>query len=160
VSTSRRAVLAAGITVGATGALFILQSCSSDTAPASSSDATPSDADAAVRASAITAELALIAEYERALASRSEPQLLAIRDEHVAHLSALDAGEAVEQESADDDTGTRSPVVVADLRDRERTAADQGRARCTQATSPELIRLLTFIAASEASHVPALGRLA
>jgi rubrerythrin len=41
----------------------------------------------------------------------------------------------------------------------ERQASRARRTSCGATTDPELARILTFIAASEASHVPALRQL-
>ena len=107
-------------------------------------------------------ELSLLAAYAGVI--EAFPELLGtlttIAEQHKAHAAALGATpetlDAV-QPKAPETTKVRQ--AVGQLLDLERTAAAI-RVEGTAATdNPENIRLLTFIAASEASHVPELRDL-
>ena len=50
-------------------------------------------------------------------------------------------------------------TAIAVLADAERAAAKARRASCVAATDQELARIVALIAASEASHAPALTRM-
>lgn len=145
--TRRRLLLAAGAAaaLGAAG-------CSSTS---EGTDATgAADADVLL-ADVATDEQGLIARYDAAIAAfpGMAAPLRAIRDQHADHLAAL---------------GTRPRAVpsagapatpdgaIAGLRDAERQAARARRAACVAADDTQVARLLALIAASEASHVPAL----
>lgn len=148
---TRRTVLASGVVVAGAA---LLAGCSADPA---SSDAAGSDAPGSatadpsrdpVLAAAIADEQALIAAYDAVLAGGAAPLLQAIRAEHQAHLDALGGAGTTPAAPLD--------VTAASLAERERAAAARCREHCAQATDPALVRTLAFIAASEASHVPAL----
>lgn len=130
---------------------------SSDT-PSTSTDALPTvPAELAARVAA--EEQALIARYDAALASLESDGaadagtvrlLTSIRDQHVAHREALGG-------AGDAPAGTApSTVTVSGLIDLERAAARSRVRSCVEADDPSLARLLSLIAASEASHLPAL----
>lgn len=144
MSTSRRTVLIAGLL----GSGFVLQGCASDDV-ASGTPSPSSDPDTAVRQQAAQAEADLIAAYDEAITMSNDPLLLTIRAEHQAHLQALGASGIT--------ATTPTAITAADLRGLEKEAARGCRTFCAQASDPELIRTLTFIGASEAAHVPALG---
>lgn len=115
-------------------------------------------------------EEALIALYEAVIASLPEdggsvrPLLLAIRDQHRQHRTALlaDAASAGDAAPAPDPAPSFAPGdrALAALLEAERAAAKARIRACVAAEDPELVRVLAFIAASEASHVPALRALA
>ncbi len=106
-------------------------------------------------------ESVLIATYDAVLAAATglDDEALAllalIRDQHAQHLEAL-GGTAGPPPS----TGSSSPLTrdaaVTNLIAAEREAARSRIRACVAADDPELARLLAFIGASEASHVPAL----
>lgn len=129
----------------------------------SSADATTGPGPSAETASAAAAdEAALIARYEAALISVPENEadvrtvLSLIRDQHRAHLDAL--GGAPEQATPTAGSATTASLV-ADLISAERAASEERITACVDARDPEMARLLSFIAASEAAHVPALRDL-
>ena len=104
-------------------------------------------------------ELALIGAYEGTIAVHSELRgsLSTIAEQHRAHARELGATE--------DDLAAIDPIppqaanaeeAVANLIKRERRAAEQRAKAAEQAEQTERVRALTFIAASESSHVPEL----
>jgi hypothetical protein len=105
----------------------------------------------------LTAELALIAQYDAALASHGAA-LRAVRDEHAAHAQALrallDPRRARAVPSAAPATG--GPPALAALASAEKTAAQRAAAACLAAPA-ERAELLASIAASEASHAVVLA---
>lgn len=133
---------------------------SSDGSPA---DPTSAPGPSAASASAAAAdEAALIARYEAALASVPDDQpdlrtaLSLIREQHRSHLDALGGAPAATVPASAPAT---TAGLLADLITAERAASDERITACVDARDPELARLLSFIAASEASHVPALRDL-
>ena len=100
---------------------------------------------------AIAAERALIEAYDAVMASDPDPRLAAIRAQHQAHLEALGASDDPASASSAGPSATRGSLVAL-----ERDAAVRARQDCLEAEDPELVRTLAFIAASEASHAPAL----
>lgn len=102
-------------------------------------------------------ELALIALYDAALASLPEADerrralLTALRQQHVEHRDAL----APDADVAGSDAAPLAPGL-RDLAAAERKATKARIRACVEADDPQLARTLAFIAASEASHVPAL----
>lgn len=116
------------------------------------------DPDAAITAVARAGELALLDRYDATLARHPElgPALLAVRDQHAAHLAALPAARS---------RGRPSPPAVAVPADgaaalralvaAERTAAGARATECLTA-STRLAPLLASIGASEAAHAVAL----
>lgn len=123
-------------------------------------------------ASAPTADLAgevaaeestLIATYDAVLAAtglgdEASARLALIRDQHAQHLEAL-GGTAGPATSSESSSPLTTDAAVANLIAAEREASRSRIRACVSADDAELARLLTFIAASEASHVPALRDL-
>ena len=154
---SRRALLLGGLAAaGALGA-GLLSSCGPDgstsgaDAPDAGATASPPLTDEGrddVRAGAASRERDLIAAYDAALARRADPLLASIRAQHEAHLAALGGGGAAGP--------APSEVTTAVLVSLERDAAAACRQACMDTTDAELARTFAFIAASEASHAPAL----
>ena len=142
---SRRAMLAGTVVVAGTA----LAACSSDE-PAP--DAT-ADADAALRQSVAEDEQRLIALYDATIAVVDEgplrTTLQTLRDQHAEHAATI----APEVGPAQVAGGV---PTIADLQALERAAASARRDACVAATDAELARVLTFIGAAEAAHVPAL----
>ena len=145
---SRRAVLAVGAGIAGAG---VLAACGDNTA-ASGPASDP------IAAEVAGAEQALIAQYQAFITAfpQLKLELTPILDQHADHLKALGVTT----------TSTAAPVAASDprtavavLADAEREAAKARRTSCVAATNPELARLLALIAASEASHAPALTRM-
>jgi hypothetical protein len=104
------------------------------------------------------AEQSLIAQYQAFITAFPElsADLTPLLEQHADHAKAIGVKA----------TATSAPVAAADARtaiavlaDAERAAAKSRRASCVAATDPGLARLVALIAASEASHAPALTRL-
>ena len=153
-SLTRRAGLALllAVPVGA------LAACAGD----SGADPEPDPSEPTGAAAAIDEQAAqevdLVALYDAVLAafpgSAVEPLLTAVRDQHAQHCDALGGGS---------EPSTTTPMVPATLAAAlsalAATEREASRARvraCVEAADPEAARLLALIAASEASHVPAL----
>ena len=137
----------------------LLAACSGSAEPPSgsaSASAPPVDLAGEIAAE----ESALIASYDAVLAgaagldAATTNLLTMIRDQHAQHRDAL--GGAAEGPPP---SGAPSPTVAA-LIAAERDAARSRIRACVAADDAELARLLAFIGASEASHVPALRDLA
>ena len=146
MTLSRRALIALG---GATIAGTALAACSSDE-PAP--DAT-TDADAALRQSVAEDEQRLIALYDATIAVIAEGELRTLlqtlRDQHAEHAAEIAPDVAAAQIAG-------STPTVADLQALEQAASVARREACVAATDAELARVLAFIGAAEAAHVPAL----
>ena len=145
---SRRAVLITATGIAGAGVL---------TACGAGSETSAVAADP-VSAEAAGAEQSLIAQYQAFITAFPElaADLTPLLDQHADHAKAIGVKASA----------TAAPVAAADARtaiavlaEAERAAAKARRATCVAATSPELARILALIAASEASHVPALTRL-
>lgn len=106
------------------------------------------------------AEAALIAHYDAVLNSVPENQqqlrdaLSALRQQHVEHRAAMAADGASPPLGSIPNSPNIGTLVTA-----EREAAKSRIASCEECSDPELARILAFIAASEASHVPVLRGL-
>lgn len=145
---SRRVVLAAGAGIAGAG---VLAACGDSTAGLG-------PADDPVGTEVAGAEQALIAQYQAFITAfpQLSAQLTPILDQHADHLKALGvSGSSTAAPVAASDPRT----AVAALADVEREAAKARRTSCVAATNLELARLLALIAASEASHAPALTRM-
>ena len=145
---SRRAVLIGATGIAGTG---ILTACANGT-ETSAAAADPVSAEVA------GAEQALIAQYQAFITAFPElsVDLTPLLEQHADHAKAIGVKAPA----------TSAPVAAADARtaiavlaDAERAAAKARRASCVAATDPELARIVALIAASEASHAPALSRL-
>lgn len=105
-------------------------------------------------------EAALVALYDAALQVLSandgplRPLLETIRDQHAQHLAALNT-DGVEVPQTPGPVSSDG-VPVSALIEAELAAAKRRIRDCTEAQDPGLARLLAFMGASEASHVPAL----
>jgi len=156
VLTRRQGLFA--LALAATGTA--LAACTSSAAPPASSTAVPT---AAPVSPTVADEQSLVLLYDQAIAA--QPSLAAvlqpIRDQHLQHLTAL--GSAAPEGSAPALSGSASTTsassakaTLQSLIDAETSAAQQRADAAVTATDPQQARTLTFIAASEASHVPAL----
>lgn len=141
----------------------LVAACSGSTEPTpgpTSASAPPADLAAEVAAE----ESALISTYDAVLAAATGlgdevvALLSLIREQHAQHREAL-GGAAVPPSAS----GSAAPVTidaaVANLIAAEREAARSRIRACVAAGDGDLARLLAFIGASEASHVPALRDL-
>jgi hypothetical protein len=155
--TRRQGLLALGLLAPA----GLLTACSGSADPA------PATATATAPAPDLAAEVAaeesvLVAAYDAVLAGQSglDPEATAlltlIRDQHAEHRDAL--GTPSSQAPAPAASGT-TQAALAGLIAAERDAARSRVRACVAADDAELARLLAFIGASEASHVPALRDL-
>lgn len=153
---SRRRLLArsAGATCALAG-VGVLAACGTDGPSAGATTPAPMVDSGSVYLDVATSERALIARYTETIATF--PQLAThlepLLRQHVEHLAAtgVDAPNPPPQDSP---RGLTAAITA--LRQAELTAAVERRKSCLLATEPEFVRTLTFIAASEASHIAAL----
>lgn len=131
------------------------------------SERVPGSPDDGVRSAVAEAEASLIAQYQSAITAYPElgASLVAILEQHRAHLHAVLPGEGPAAVSDPGNAGG-GPAPAGSVRQAlqslaqaERAASQQRREACGMAADPELARILAFIAASEASHVPALAQV-
>lgn len=104
-------------------------------------------------------ELTLIGAYEGAIAAFPELRgtLSAIADQHRAHARELGADDAaLASIEPITPSATRAKATLTELITRERSAAAMRAEAAAAASDAERVRALTFIAASESSHVPEL----
>lgn len=154
--TRRQGLLAAAV-LGSAG---LLAACSSSSEP---EEPTPTPSPTGAMDESAASERNLVTQYDQVIAAL--PTLAAalspLRAQHADHLAAL-TGEPVapasEQASAVASSGgpVTAKSAVRTLIAAERAAARQRIEACVAATEPGLARTLAFIAASEASHIPAL----
>ena len=157
---TRREGLIALALVAPAGILAACTGSAEPSPPSASASAPPADLAAEVAGE----ESALIATYDALLAGvaglgeEATALLTLIRDQHVQHLEALGATAA--QPPASTGTAPATPAAAISLLVAAEREAARSRIRaCVAADEPDLARLLTFIGASEASHVPALRDL-
>lgn len=158
VALTRRQGLVA---VALAGPVALLAACSGDaqTTPPTSAEgsAVPAPADATAAEEAV-----LVAAYDAALESlpdlpaETTALLTLIRDQHAQHRDALGGSDT---EPASVAAPRTLDEALGALLDAERAAARSRVRACVAATDSESARLLSLIAASEASHVPALRDL-
>lgn len=122
---------------------------------AGGSGASPVATGAQINIAVATSERALIARYTATISAFPElaPSLEPLLRQHEEHLAAT--GVEVPDPPAQTPPSDLS-VAIAALRQAELTAALERRESCLLASEPDFVRTLTFIAASEASHVAAL----
>ena len=137
----------------------MLAACGGQQSDANSSGT--SDESRSVQVDVAANEQILIDQYGAAIVAfpALASQLAGLQAQHQEHLSAL----GVDAAQAASDTTETAPIAreaaILALMEAERQAARARRTSCGATTNPELARTLTFIAASEASHVPALRQL-
>jgi hypothetical protein len=150
VNLSRRRVIALGAVVAAAG----VSAACTDTEPGATGASEPE------RSPLTTPDLELLALY--ASVRRTYPelntQLAALEAQHREHLAAL--GSSDPDALIDVPVAGTSAAAVEQCMMAERRAADAHQAACLQSSDPTQARLLAILAASEASHVPALAALA
>ena len=155
---SRRRVLQGVLTVPALGAAATaLAACGSDEPAPEAIEIEPSAPPEPDET--LVEELALIGAYEGTIAVHSELRgtLTTIADQHRAHARELGATEEdLEAIEPIPPQAASAKDAVTNLMKRERNAAQQRAQAAEQSSEPERIRALTFIAASESSHVPEL----
>jgi hypothetical protein len=157
---TRRQGLLGVLALGAFGGLA-LSACSS---PATLDQTVAPSATAAPVPPAVADEHALITRYDATIAAfpALAAGLTAIRNQHGEHLVALGVAASAPVSTASDaplSLPTDPRAAIGALIDAERAAMRQRIDACVAATEPETARTLTFIAASEGSHVPALKDL-
>jgi hypothetical protein len=157
---TRREGLIALALVAPAGILAACTGSAEPSPPSASASAPPADLAAEVAGE----ESALIAIYDALLAGvpgigdEATALLTLIRDQHVQHRDALGATPAQPPSTAG--TAPATPAAAISLLVAAEREAARSRIRaCVAADEPDLARLLTFIGASEASHVPALRDL-
>ena len=127
----------------------------------SSDRSAPSTAASSDRARQDTAddEQALLDAYDAVMAAFPDlsTTLIDIRTQHADHLGALGVAGVASQSFTVPATDT---AAVEALRAMERAASRSRRTACLSTPDADLAGLLTFIAASEASHAPVLRALA
>ncbi len=158
---TRRQLLArstglAGVFAGA----GVLSACGSGATTAGGSGAGGSGASpvatgAQINIAVATSERALIALYTATISAFAQlaPSLEPLLRQHEEHLAAT--GVEVPDPPAQNPPSDLSAAIAA-LRQAELIAALERRESCLLASEPDFVRTLTFIAASEASHVAAL----
>lgn len=140
--------------VATLGPVALLAACSNGDTP---DEPVPSPTEQTVASAQAAAEQRLIDGYEATIATHPglAATLTPLRDQHMAHADALGG-------SPGPGTATVAPsegAAIAALVTAERQAARERIGACVEAGEPGLARLLAFIAASEASHVPVLRSL-
>ncbi len=157
--TRRQGLFAIAIAAGGT----VIAACSSSPEPAPTA-APPSSA--APGSETLANEQELIAKYNVAIAGLPTlaKELTALRDQHAQHVIALGGTPPDTSPSTAVVPGFPGPSagqqsIIQALSVAERSAASQRVEACVVATDGAMARTLTFIAASEASHLPALKDL-
>lgn len=106
-----------------------------------------------------TPDIELLALYSAV--RRTYPELdgvlAEIEGQHLDHLTAL--GGSIPEVSLEVTVAETSAAALEQCMIAERRAADAHQAACLQSNDPIEARLIAIIAASEASHVPALAAL-
>jgi hypothetical protein len=106
-------------------------------------------------------EQALIDQYGAAITAfpALAPAFASLQSQHQEHLAALGVEAPAAASSTAAMAATGLEAAILGLMEAERQASRARRTSCGATADPELARTLTFIAASEASHVPALRQL-
>lgn len=139
----------------------LIAACTGSAEPPPGS-ATASALPADLAAEVAAEEAALIARYDAVLAAETglgeetTALLTLIRDQHAQHLEALGGAATAVPPPDVASAPTAQGAVITGLIAAEREAARSRIRACVAADDADLARLLTFIGASEASHVPAL----
>lgn len=153
---TRRALLASSIPVGAIG-IISLTSCGSEEPAPEAIDVQPTAPEQSDEN--LLDELSLIGAYLGAIEAFPELRgtLTAIADQHRAHASELGATpEQLETIAPIPPAAARIKAALGELIARERAAAELRAESANAGTEAPTVRVLTFIAASESSHIPEL----
>lgn len=144
----------AGATL-AVAAAGTLAACGADTSIPEASTTNMPAGDDLVYLDVATSERHLIARYTETIAAFAQlaPSLEPLLRQHEEHLAATGV-QVPDPPTQTPPSGLRAALGA--LRQAELTAAVERRASCLLADEPEFVRTLTFIAASEASHIAAL----
>ena len=153
---TRRTLLASSVPLGALG-LITLSSCGSDEPAPEAIEIQPTAPDQPDEN--LLDELSLIGAYLGA--TEAFPELLgtltAIADQHRAHASELGATpEQLDAITPIPPAAARITPALGELIARERAAAELRADSANASTDGDTVRALTFIAASESSHIPEL----
>lgn len=140
------------------GPVGFLAACSSTDEPG---PATPSALPATISTAVAAQEQDLVALYDAIIAAFPAlgAPLQVIRDQHGQHAATLDPSSSPSPAPTSQDLPEDENAAVAALVTAERRAMRQRIDACVEASEAGLARTLTFIAASEGSHVPALRDL-
>ena len=158
---TRREGLIALALVAPAGILAACTGSAEPAPPSASASAPPADLAAEVAGE----ESALIATYDALLAGvpglseEASALLTLIRDQHVQHLRRPGRDRRAQPPASPGTAPATPAAAISLLVAAEREAARSRIRACVAADEPDLARLLTFIGASEASHVPALRDL-
>jgi hypothetical protein len=153
---TRRALLTSSIPVGAIG-LIALTSCGSDEPAPEAIEIQPTEPEQPEEN--LLDELSLIGAYLGAIEAFPELRgtLTAIADQHRAHASELGATpEQLQTIAPIPPAAARIKPALGELIARERAAAQLRAEAANAGTDAPTVRALTFIAASESSHIPEL----
>lgn len=161
LDVTRRRVLSSAVAIPAFGiAATTLAACGNDEPAPEAIEIEPSAAPEPDET--LLDELALIGAYEGTITVYDELRgsLSAIADQHRAHARELGATEAelAAVEPIPPNAGN-AKQAIANLITRERNSGGQRSDAAASSDDPERIRALTFIAASESSHVPELKNI-
>lgn len=157
---TRRGVLAGGV------ALAVLAACSDSTPPRPDGQGpgvAPSDPDRPTLDTVRAEKMALLGEYDAALAARPElaKDLAPLRAAHVAHLEALGAPTQIDATPSPSARPAQSrDAVLRGLATAEKEAARKRISQCAGLRSGELARLVAAIGGAEAAHESVLRDLA
>ena len=153
---SRRALLVSSVPLGALG-LITLSSCGSDAPVPEAIEVQPTEPEQPDEN--LLDELSLIGAYLGAIEAFPELRgtLTAIADQHRAHASELGATpEQLNTITPIPPAAARIKPALGELIARERAAAELRADSANASTQADTVRALTFIAASESSHIPEL----
>ena len=158
---TRRGLLVAGVATGAVLVVGGIAGCSSspDTDPNAPAPTGADDPDFTLRGTVVAAEVTLLAAYDDTIRAHSglRATLQPLRDNHAAHLAAVNIGSAVTPPAPTPPAIPDSPrAALRQLAALEAAAATQRAADCLTASRWQFSRELALIGASEASHHTAL----
>jgi len=151
--TSRRALL---VGAGAIGAALVVSSCGTDSPdPVALESDTPAPMD--IQSESVLRLIVLYAAVAQAFPDLDQA-LTPIADQHREH--ARELGRRADASGASLQIPATSRQALRLLIDAEERATRERQDGCATESSSERVRVLTLIAASEASHVPRLGCIA
>lgn len=156
VHVSRRALLVSTVPLGAIG-LLTVTSCGSDDPVPEAIEVQPTQPEQPDEN--LLDELSLIGAYLGAIESFPELRgtLTAIVDQHRAHASELGATpDQLETITPIPPAAARIKPALGELIARERSSAELRADSANASPDADIVRALTFIAASESSHIPEL----